>query len=126
MIATRHFNHWGYALAFVALTFGFELLGRWYWREAQQLRRRLRRAKRIRAWRERMTAMAARPFHMRMLTAGERSRLINASGQTSDEWFHAIAGDYVAGRREHMPTCGDYLAEFGRRPKVRSAMAAKQ
>lgn len=83
-------------------------------------RRRGRYAKRIRAWRQRIAAAADRPFHLRLLSEPERSRLIGRGGMTSDEWFRTVAADFVAGRRDHMPTCGDYLTEFGRRPKVRA------
>jgi hypothetical protein len=83
--------------------------------------RRGRYGKRIRTWRRRMTAMADQPFHLRLLTNTERSRLIGRGGLTTDEWARAWAADFIAGRRDHQPTCAEYLAGFGTRPKVRQA-----
>jgi len=97
----------------IALRFGWE----GYYRAKQ----RLRLAKRVRAWRRRMTAMADRPFHLQLLTSAERSRLIGRGGLTTEQWARAWAADFIAGRRDRQPTCGDYLKGFGRRPKVRRA-----
>lgn len=77
-------------------------------------------ARLIRAWRKRIGKYADYPFHWRWLTAFEQQWL-NADGQTSEQWTRACAADLIAGRRSSMPTCGDYLAKFGRRPKVRPA-----
>ena len=84
-------------------------------------RRYGRYAKQIRAWRRRLAATPDQPFHLRQLTPAERNRLIGRGGLTSDEWFRAVAADFVAGRRDHMPTCVDYLHEFGQHPPVQAA-----
>lgn len=80
--------------------------------------RRGRYGKWIRAWRRRMIAMADKPFHLRLLTKDERSGLIGRDGLTTDEWALAWAADFIAGRRDHQPTCAEYLAGFGTRPRV--------
>ena len=64
-------------------------------------RRYGRYAKQIRAWRRRLAATPDQPFHLRQLTPAERNRLIGRGGLTSDEWFRAVAADFVAGRRDN-------------------------
>jgi len=121
MLIAHHSSNSANILVAVSAAVGVALLGLWYWREARQLRRRFRRARRIRAWRARMTAMADQPFHLKLLTSAERSRLIGRGGLNSEQWARTWAADFIAGRREGQPTCGDYLAEFGTRPTVRPA-----
>jgi len=80
--------------------------------------RRGRYSKHVRAWRRRMSRMADQPFHLRLLNPNEQQYLINRHGQTSEEWARTWAADMMAGRCDHQPTCGDYLAGFGKRPHV--------
>lgn len=115
----NHFNDAGSVLVLLAVGCLMALLGLWYWREALRLRQTYRRAKRIRAWRQHMVAMGDRPFRLTLLTAGERRHLVNAAGQSSDEWMRCCIDDFKAGRRDNAPTCAEYLAAFGRRPGVR-------
>lgn len=83
--------------------------------------RRGRYDKYVRAWRRRMTAMSDRPFHLGLLNTDERMHLLDRRGQTSDEWARTWAADFIAGRRDRQPTCGDYLRDFGKRPRVEPA-----
>lgn len=108
-------------LTCIAAALGLLLLARWYWVEIRTLRRKRRNARRIRDWRNRMTAMAAQPFHLKLLTKTERADLIGRTGLTSDQWARQWAADFIAGRRDRPPTCGDYLHEFGEQPTVRPA-----
>lgn len=89
-------------------------LATWYWWQFRLLRW-------VRAWRRRMEGQADRRFRLRLLTAGERTCLIGRRGLTSEQWFRMVADEYAAGRRAAWPTVGDYLAEFGRRPRIRTA-----
>lgn len=108
-------------LTCIAAALGLLLLARWYWNEIRTLRRKRRNARRIRNWRERMTAMGDQPFHLKLLTKTERTQLIGRNGLTSDQWARSWAADFIAGRRNHQPTCADYLHEFGEQPTVRPA-----
>lgn len=92
------------------------LLAWWYWREFKALRAR---ARLLRRWRARMESMAAAPFHLRLLTPGERARLIGHGGIDSGQWMRSVAAEFIAGRRDSAPTCGEYLEAFGRHPRVR-------
>lgn len=76
--------------------------------------------KQRRRWRKRMTKSQDQPFHYHRLTPFERTWL-NADGQTSEQWMRACAAEFIAHRRGNMPTCADYLNEFGTRPKMRPA-----
>lgn len=102
------------SLMMLAILFGVPTTVVYYERRGQY-------ARRIRAWRRRMTAMSDQPFHLQLLTPGERASLIGHGGQTSDDWADTWAADFLAGRRDRPPTCGDYLREFGRHPRVEPA-----
>lgn len=121
MAVTAPLSNWGTAAGVLAVGTGLLLLANWYRVEFLRQRRKWRRTEWIRAWRDRMTAMPDQPFYLGLLTATERSRLIGRNGLTSEQWFYAVSADVHNGRRERMPTCSDYLHEFGRRPKIRPA-----
>lgn len=118
LLTMRHLSGWGDTLVLGCTAYGLWVLTCWYWREFTALRGR---ARRVRAWRERIGAVPERPFHLRLLSRSERYRLIGRGRVNSEQWFRAVAAEFVAGRRASMPTCGEYLAEFGRHPRVRPA-----
>lgn len=118
LLTVRHLNGCGGTLVLGCAAYGLWVLAGWYWREFGKLRTR---ARRIRAWRARIEAVPERPFHLRLLSRSERYRLIGRGRVNSEQWFRAVAAEFVAGRRASMPTCAQYLAEFGRHPRVRPA-----
>lgn len=97
------------------------LLASWYADLGDRIRQHWRYTKQIRTWRQRIAATADQLFSVQLLTKTERNRLIGRNGLTSDEWARRCAADIAAGRRDRLPTCADYLREFGKRPKVRPA-----
>lgn len=108
----------GDVLVWFGMACGLQMLAAWYWREFKKLRIR---ARRVRAWRSRIEAAPARPFHLGLLSRSERYRLIGRGRLNSEQWLRKAAGEFVAGHRASMPTCGEYLAEFGRHPRVAPA-----
>lgn len=99
-------NNWT-AGAYLAGIFGMPVLLHY----RAEIQWRLQR--RARMYAHRRALRTDRPFHVGLLKPDERRELTNAHGRTADQWMREIATDFVAGRRKHMPTCGEYYAEFG-------------
>lgn len=114
LMGARSLSGAGDVLVWLSAACGAQMLAAWYWREFKKLRIR---ARRVRAWRARMQAAAEKPFDMRLLSRSEATRLVGRGRVTTEQWARAAAADVMAGRRP-VPTCGEYLAEFGRRPRV--------